>query len=245
MDFTGKTVIVTGGSRGIGRACVAAFSKLGARVFFTYNRNDEAALATAEEFGAAALKVSQTDAEAIEKCVEDIVSQTGRVDVLINNAGVTADKFLMIMTAEEWNKVLDTNLNGLYRWCKAICRPMINAHAGAIVNIASVSGLAGIAGQTNYAASKGGMLAFSRALAAELGSKGIRVNAVVPGFIETDMTAALPRQVKRDNMDRIVMKRFGTAEEVSSVVAFLASDAASYVTGQELVVDGGLTGTVA
>ena len=245
MQFSNKTVVITGGSRGIGRACVAAFAQAGARVFFTYNKNDSAALATAEEFGASAIKCSQTDGELIEKTIEDIVAQTGTIDVLVNNAGITIDKFLMIMPFEEWQKVMDTNLTGLYRWSKAVCRPMITAHAGCIINIASVSGLVGIGGQTNYAASKGAMIAFSRSLSAELGPKGIRVNTVVPGFIETDMTAVLPRQIKRDNQDRILMKRFGKPEEIASAVFFLASDGASYITGQELVVDGGLTATVA
>jgi 3-oxoacyl-[acyl-carrier protein] reductase len=245
MRFADKTIVVTGGSRGIGRAVVARFCAEGAKVFFTYNKNDEAASVTATECGATAIKCSQTDGDAVSATVASIISQTGAIDVLVNNAGVTSDQFLMMMSVEQWDKVINTNLNGAFRWAKEICRPMLNAQKGSIINIASVSGLTGIAGQTNYAASKGGLLAFTRALAAELGPKGIRVNAVVPGFIDTDMTAIIPRQIKRQNLDRILMKRFGASEEVASAVVFLASGDASYITGQTIVVDGGLTATAA
>jgi len=244
MDFKDKVVLVTGGSRGIGRAIVAEFSQQKARVFFTYHRHDDEAAHVAEECNATPIKCSQNDSENIEKAIETIVNDTGHIDILVNNAGVTSDKFLMMMSFEEWNKVLDTNINGAYRWAKAVCRAMISAQNGVIINMASVAGLVGIGGQTNYAASKGAILAFNRALAAELGAKGIRVNAVVPGFIETDMTAVMPRQIKRENKDRILLKRFGTPEEVAHVVSFLASEKASYIIGQEIVVDGGLTATV-
>ena len=145
--------------------------------------------------------------------------------------------------AEDWNKVIDTNLNGAYRWTKAVSRAMITAKKGVIVNLASIAGLIGTPGQTNYAASKGGLLAFTRSLAAELGPKGIRVNAVVPGFIETDMTAVMPRQIKTQNMERILVKRFGKPEEVAQAVLFLSSEASSYIVGQSIVVDGGLSAT--
>lgn len=245
MNFKDKTVLITGGSRGIGRAVVGEFSNLGAKVFFTYNKNDEAAQAVSNEYGATALKCPQNDWDLIESTVDSIVKENGSIDVLVNNAGITSDKFIMIMTFEEWQKVLDTNLSGAFRWAKAVSRTMINERQGAIINVASVAGLVGIGGQTNYAASKGGLLAFNRALAAELGPKGVRVNAVVPGFIETDMTAVMSRGIKRSNLERIIMKRFGKCEEIAGVVTFLASDKASYVTGQKIVVDGGLTGTVA
>ena len=165
--------------------------------------------------------------------------------MLVNNAGITADTFLMLMPAEDWNRVMDTNLNGAFRWCKAVTRPMLGARRGVIINLASIAGLVGVMGQTNYAASKGALLAFTRALAAELGAKNIRVNSVVPGFIETDMSARVPRAIKQKNLDHIVQKRFGKPEEVASVVTFLASDAASYIMGQAIVVDGGLTATAA
>ena len=151
---------------------------------------------------------------------------------------------IMLMPQDDWMKVVDTNINGAFRWTKAVSRPMINSRSGAIVNIASVSGLVGIPGQTNYAASKGALIAFSRSCAAELGPKGIRVNTVVPGFIDTDMTSRMSRSIKQQNLERILLHRFGTGAEVAGVVTFLASEKASYIIGQTIVVDGGLCGTV-
>jgi 3-oxoacyl-[acyl-carrier protein] reductase len=243
MDFKDRVVLVTGGSRGIGRATVAAFAKRGAIVYFTYHKNEEAAREVSEAFDANAVMCPQNDTCQIDLTVEKITGKFGRIDVLVNNAGITSDQFFMMMPAEQWNRVIDVNLNGPYRWVKAVCRGMLSSQKGCIINVASVAGLVGTAGQTNYAASKGGLIALTRALAAELGPKGVRVNAVVPGFIETDMTAIMPRQVKRQNLERILLKRFGKSEEVAEVIAFLASDAASYIAGQAIVVDGGLTST--
>ena len=243
--FRDFVVLVTGGSRGIGQAIVERFAAEGARVFFTYHQHEERAKQVAEATGAAPLRCHQSDAAAIESALEQIVSAAGKLDVLVNNAGITSDQFLMMMPPADWEKVLDTNLNGAFRWSKAACRPMLMARRGSIINVASVSGLVGIPGQANYAASKGALLAFTRSLAAELGTKGIRVNAVVPGFIETDMTARMPRSIKQQSQDRIALKRFGKPAEVAGVVAFLASDDASYILGQTVVVDGGLTATVA
>jgi 3-oxoacyl-[acyl-carrier protein] reductase len=240
-----RSVIVTGGSRGIGRAVVARFARDGAKVYFTYHSHAEEAEKTAAASGATALLCPQSDAAAIGAAVDRVVAENGRVDVLVNNAGISRDQYLMMMPPEDWDRVIDTNLNGAYRWCKAVTRPMLEARAGAIVTLASVSGLVGIAGQTNYAATKGALIAFSRSLAAELGPKGIRVNTVVPGFIETDMTARMPRQMKQQNLDRILLRRFGQADEVAAAVAFLASEDATYIVGQTLVVDGGLSATVA
>jgi 3-oxoacyl-[acyl-carrier protein] reductase len=242
--FTGKVALVTGGSRGIGKAVVEELSRRHAKVYFTYHRHEEAATQTALATGSEKILCSQADGAAIDAAVESIVRENGRIDILVNNAGITSDQYLMMMPVEEWDKVIDTNLNGAFRFAKAVARPMMNAKQGSIVNIASVSGLVGIGGQTNYAASKGALLAFSRSLAAELGPRGIRVNAVVPGFIETDMTAKMPRQIKLQNMARILAKRFGTPTEVAAVVGFLASDDSSYIMGQSIVVDGGLTATV-
>lgn len=242
-EFEGQVVVVTGGSRGIGKAIVERFAGLGARVFFTYNQSGDLARQLADTCGAEPVKCSQTDAAAIDATVTRVTAAAGKIDVLVNNAGVTADMFLMLMPAEDWDKVIDTNLNGTFRWCKAISRPMLLARKGIIINIASISGLIGVMGQTNYSASKGALLAFSRSLAAELGPKGIRVNSVVPGFIDTDMTSRVPRQIKQKNLERIVLRRFGQPAEVASVVTFLASDAATYIMGQAIVVDGGLTTT--
>jgi 3-oxoacyl-[acyl-carrier protein] reductase len=244
-EFEGQVVIVTGGSRGIGRAIVERFAARGARVFFTYHQNEEAAAQVAATTKAEAIKCSQTDAAAIDSAVERVLGAAGRIDVLVNNAGITCDMFLMLMPAEDWNRVIDTNLNGVFRWCKAVTRPMLGARRGVIVNIASIAGLVGVMGQTNYAASKGALLAFTRALAAEVGRKNIRVNAVVPGFIETDMSARVPRQIKQSNLEHIVLKRFGQPAEVAAAVTFLASADAAYIMGQSLVVDGGLTATAA
>ncbi|MBU0769325.1 MAG: 3-oxoacyl-ACP reductase FabG [Proteobacteria bacterium] len=243
MIFDNKVAVVTGGSRGIGRAIVEEFSKAKAKVYFTYHKNETAANEVKESCGAVPVKCSQTDKEGIEKVVDNILKENHKIDILVNNAGITSDQFIMMMTDDQWAKVIDTNLNGAYRWTKAVSRPMLSAQSGVIVNVASVAGLVGIPGQTNYAASKGGMLAFTRALAAELGVKGVRVNAIVPGFIETDMIAAVPRQIKRQNMERILLKRFGSPAEVAQVALFLASEQASYVVGQSIVVDGGLSST--
>lgn len=245
MTLQDQVAIVTGGSRGIGRAIVAGLAARGARVFFTYHSREEAAAETAASTGATAIRCAQGDAAAIAQAVESVMAQAGRIDILVNNAGVRSDKFIMMMPEEDWQKVIDVNLSGAWRWAKAVCRPMLGAGRGVIVNVSSVAGLLGIPGQTNYAASKGGLMALTRALAAEFGAKGIRVNAVVPGFIETDMTAALPRDIKRRNLDNLVLKRFGKPEEVAAAVAFLASADSSYIVGQSIVVDGGLSAAAA
>jgi 3-oxoacyl-[acyl-carrier protein] reductase len=245
QEFAGQVVVVTGGSRGIGRAIVERFAAEGAKVYFTFHQSAEAAAQVATDTGAEAIQCSQTDADAITATVEKILATAGKIDVLVNNAGITADMFLMLMPAEDWNRVLDTNLNGVFRWCKAVTRPMLGARRGAIINLASIAGLVGVMGQTNYAASKGALLAFTRALAAEVGGRNIRVNSVVPGLIETDMSARVPASIKQKNLEHIVLKRFGKPAEVAAVVTFLASDAASYIMGQSIVVDGGLTATAA
>jgi 3-oxoacyl-[acyl-carrier protein] reductase len=237
-------VVVTGGSRGIGRAIVERFAGLGARVFFTYQQREDQAREVSAACGAEGIRCAQADGAAIDAVVERVVASAGRIDVLVNNAGITRDNWLMLMPVDDWNSVLDTNINGAFRWCKAVSRVMLGARAGVIINIASVSGLVGVAGQTNYCASKGALLAFSRALAAELGARGIRVNAVVPGFIETDMTAKVPKPIRDQNLQRILLKRFGKPAEVAGAVVFLASDDASYIMGQTIVVDGGLTAAV-
>jgi 3-oxoacyl-[acyl-carrier protein] reductase len=243
MVLENATAIVTGGSRGIGKAIVEVFARHKVKVYFTYHKDDAAAQKVRDACGAIPIKCSQADAAGIDQAVARALQETGKIDILVNNAGITSDQFLMMMPFEQWEKVIDTNLNGAYRWTKAVSRAMITAKRGVIVNLASIAGLIGTPGQTNYAASKGGLLAFTRSLAAELGPKGIRVNAVVPGFIETDMTAVMPRQIKTQNMERILVKRFGKPEEVAQAVLFLSSEAASYIVGQTIVVDGGLSVT--
>jgi 3-oxoacyl-[acyl-carrier protein] reductase len=242
MDaFKDKVVLVTGGSRGIGKAVVEQFAAQGAKVHFTYHSRGEDADRVARSCGATSICCDQCDGDAIAATVDKICAEAGRIDILVNNAGTTADQYAMLLSTADWLKVMDTNINGAFRWSKAVMRSMLMARQGAIINVASISGLVGVAGQTNYSASKGALISFSRSLAAELGPKGVRVNVVVPGFIETDMTARLPRDIKRRNLERIPLKRFGTPEEVAGVVLFLASDTASYIMGQTIVIDGGLT----
>lgn len=249
QKFQGQVALVTGGSRGIGAAVVQLLAARGANVAFTYRRSEEdarALVAKVQDSGgtAEAHPCDSTDAAAVTAVVEGLLARHGRLDTLVLNAGITKDQYLMMMSEEDFLKVIDTNLVGAFRFAKAACRPMMEARRGTIVAVSSVAAMFGIAGQSNYCASKGGLAAFCRSLAAELAPRGIRVNAVLPGFIETDMTARLPRQVKQTSKDRILLKRFGTSDEVAQVVAFLASDAASYIVGQCLVVDGGLTTAV-
>ena len=248
-NLEGRNALVTGGSRGIGAAVVRELAKRGARVAFTYLKNEAAAaelVAEVEATGgeARAVHCDSADGEAVTRTVESLIDAFERIDILVLNAGITRDQYLMMMTESEFTGVVDTNLFGAFRYAKSVSRHMMARHAGAIVTISSISAMFGVAGQTNYCASKGGLVAFTRALAAELAPKGIRVNAVLPGFIDTEMTAKMPRQVKLGAKERILLKRFGRVEEVAGTVAFLVSDAAAYIVGQSIVVDGGLTSTV-
>lgn len=246
MELTGKCAIVTGASRGIGRACAVSLAKAGASVVINYSQNKGAAeevKKTIEECGASAaiVRANVSQYNECEKIVKCAIDHFKRIDILINNAGITRDNLLARMKAEEWQEVIDVNLNGVYNCCKAVLRPLLKQKSGGrIINIASVAGIHGNSGQANYAAAKGGVIAFTRTMAKELGSRNITVNAVAPGFIETEMTDELSDAVKEKIKDQIALKRFGKPEDVAEVVTFLASSAA-YVTGQVIAVDGNLS----
>ena len=246
MNFSGKTAIVTGGSRGIGRAVCLELAKGGANVVLCYAGNEGAAndtVAACEALGAKALAVRCNVANAgeVKDLVDAAVKTFGRVDILVNNAGITRDGLLMTMKEEDFDAVVATNLRGTFLCMKAVARPMMRQRYGRIVNLSSVVGLRGNAGQVNYAASKAGVIGMTKSLAKELASRNVTVNAVAPGFIETDMTAAMPEAAKTATLGAIPMQRLGAAEDVARAVAFLASDEAAYITGQVLAIDGGMS----
>ena len=244
MKLEGKVAIVTGGSRGIGEAIVRKFAELGAKVYFTYRTESDTVKVLAQETNSIAIQCDQTDAIAIEKSFDKIFADAGKIDILVNNAGITKDGYLPMMPESDFTSVLDANLLGAFRWTKLTSKKMYGQRSGSIIFISSVSGLVGVTGQTNYSASKGALCAFARSCASELGTKSIRVNTICPGFIETDMTAKIPRQIARTQVEKITLKRFGKPEEIANIAAFLASDDSSYITGQTIIADGGLTACV-
>ena len=245
LDLTGKTALVTGGSRGIGRAIVLRLATQGAVVAFSYKGNATAAaevVAAVEAMGRRALSI-QADArsqEGAEGLVKSVLEAFTKIDILVNNAGITRDNLIMRMNPEEWSEVLETNLFGAFYAIKAVTRPMLKARGGRIINITSVSGQAGQTGQANYSAAKAGLIGLTKATARELASRGITVNAVAPGFVLTELTQDLPKNLQDEITARTPLGRFGTTEEIANAVAFLASDEAAYITGQVLAVDGGL-----
>ena len=244
-EFEGRAAIVTGGSRGIGRAIAKELASRGANIAFNYTRNREMAdelVAELQSSGvrAKAFQADVTDFAASEAMVKAVKTEFGSIDYLVNNAGITRDKLIMMMSKEDWDVVIDTNLKGVFNVTKHAVSVMVRQRRGSILNIASISGIVGMPGQTNYSASKAGLIGFTKALAKEIGRRNITVNALALGLIETDMTAALSDEYKQKMLEQIPLGRYGTVEEVARVSAFLLSDDARYITGQVIQADGGL-----
>jgi 3-oxoacyl-[acyl-carrier protein] reductase len=245
-SFKDKVVLVTGGSRGIGRACAVAFAKAGAStVVISYAGNEAAAqeslgLIQAAGAKAEALKFDVSDTAACASNIEQIVKTHGRLDVLVNNAGVAVDGLVMRVKDEDWDKQLDTNLKGAFALIRAASRPMMKQRGGAIINLTSIVGESGNGGQAAYSASKAGLIGLTKSVAKELASRNIRVNAVSPGFIGTDMTSHLSEELRQKMVESIPLARLGSPEEVANAVVFLASDSAAYITGEVLKVNGGM-----
>jgi len=242
MDLSGEVVLVTGASRGIGAAIADLLAARGAKVVgtATSQAGADAISARLAPHGGVGKVLDVTDGAAVEAVVDDIAKRFGPVSVLVNNAGITRDQILMRMKDEDWDAIIDTNLSSVYRTSKAVMRGMMKARKGRIINIASVIGLTGNAGQSNYAAAKAGIIAFSKSLAKEIGSRGVTVNVVAPGFIQTDMTDGLPEDAKQALMAQIALGRLGSPTDIAEAVAFLAGPAAAYITGETLHVNGGM-----
>jgi len=241
----GKVALITGASRGIGRGIALKFAEQGANIAFTYLSSVEKGEALAKELEAFGIKAKgyrsdAADFKASEELVNNVVADFGTVDVLVNNAGITRDTLLMRMSEQQWDEVMNANLKSVFNLTKAVQKPMLKQRKGSIINMSSVVGVKGNAGQSNYAASKAGIIGFTKSVALELGSRNIRSNAIAPGFIETEMTDALDQKVVEGWRDSIPLKRGGTAEDVANATVFLASDMSAYITGQVLNVCGGM-----
>ncbi|OAB78273.1 3-oxoacyl-[acyl-carrier-protein] reductase [Cochleicola gelatinilyticus] len=241
----GKTAIITGGSRGIGKGIVEVFAKHGANVAFTYNSSSEAANALADELSetgikAKAYKSDASNYEQSQDLASEVLKDFGSIDILINNAGITKDNLLMRISEEDFDKVIEVNLKSVFNMTKAVQRTMLKQRKGSIINMSSVVGVKGNAGQTNYAASKAGIIGFTKSVALELGSRDIRCNAIAPGFIETEMTGKLDEATVQSWREAIPLKRGGSPEDIANACVFLGSDLSSYITGQVMNVDGGM-----
>src|SRR2546430_6347165 len=246
MKLEGRTALITGGGRGIGRATAVRLAREGANVAINFKGNAAAAEEAKRLVEGAGGKATLLQGDvSVDGQADDVVKAAlsfggGRLDILVNNAGITRDNLLLRMSAEEWDAVLDLNLRGTFMVTKAAMRPMMKQRAGRIVNVASIAGVMGNAGQANYSAAKAGLIAFTKTVAREMASRNITANAVAPGFVPTDLTSIVPKDVQDAMLAQIPLARFGTAEDVANAIAFLASDEASYITGQVLVVDGGM-----
>ncbi len=241
----GKTAIVTGGSRGIGKGIVKVFAAQGANVAFTYSSSAQAAKEIEEELSSLGVKVkgyqsNAADFEQAQELANDVVTEFGSIDILVNNAGITKDNLLMCISEEDFDRVIEVNLKSVFNMTKAVQRTMLKQRKGSIINMSSVVGVKGNAGQTNYAASKAGIIGFSKSVALELGSRNIRSNVIAPGFIETEMTAKLDEEVVKGWRAAIPLKRGGSPDDIANACVFLASDMSAYITGQTINVDGGM-----
>ncbi len=241
----GKNALITGASKGIGKAIAMAYAEQGANVAFTYLSSVEKGEALEKELSAKGVKAKgyrsdASDFAAAEALINGVVADFGSLDILVNNAGITKDNLLMRMNEEMWDQVINVNLKSCFNTVKAACRTFMKQRSGSIVNMSSVVGVKGNAGQANYAASKSGIIGFTKSIALELGSRGIRANAIAPGFIETEMTDALDEKTVQSWRDAIPLKRGGTAEDVANLTVFLGSDMSAYITGQTIQVDGGM-----
>ena len=245
MNLVGKTALVTGGSRGIGRSIALALANEGANVIINYTSNEERALKVVEEIEsfnvkALAIKANVSRTEEIKEMMDRIEEVFDGIDILVNNAGITRDNLVIKMKEEDWDQVMDINLKGVFLCTKAVLRKMIKQKQGRIINLSSVVGVVGNPGQVNYCASKAGVIGFTKSLAKEVAGKNITVNAIAPGFIETDMTNALPDKVKEAMVEVIPMKKYGRPEDIANLAVFLSGDGANYITGQVIHVDGGM-----
>lgn len=245
LRLKGKNAVITGGSRGIGRAVALCFAQLGANVTVNYVKNSKAAEDTVQEIkglggNAMAAAADVADSQAAKQLIESAAQHFGGVDILVNSAGINRDTLLLRMKDEDWQGVIETNLSGVFNCTRAAARIMVKQRRGRIINISSVVGIRGNAGQANYSASKAGVIGFTKAVAKELGIRGITVNAIAPGYIQTDMTEKLPEKTREEMLKRVVLGRPGKPEDVAWLAAFLSSDLSAYITGQIIAVDGGI-----